>query len=48
VDAECCRASYKNLETMAGTFVGWGHAAGVRKNGTTKKRPDFGSSQTQG
>src|SRR4026209_2735541 len=40
VNAKSCRASDDDFETVAGTFVRWGHAAGVRKNGTIKKRPD--------
>ena len=37
VDAERRRASDQDLETMAGKFGGWGHAARARKNETIKK-----------
>ena len=41
VDAEGGRASDEDLETAAGASVGWGHAACVRKNETSKMRPDL-------
>jgi hypothetical protein len=43
VDAEGCRASDEDLDTVAGTFVRWGHAACARKNGTIKNGPSSGN-----